>query len=142
MSRFRAIPDYTGAGQPTDTDWTGAWIRIEDCDSLGFIVVVPGASNPTAAWTLEVTNDPDALKKTDAQLIQAPTSIPLLATQATAANPAGGGVAINALIQYERAGGVAVQYMPRAMFARLKYDVSAGGTTGTGLKVSASLRGI
>jgi hypothetical protein len=139
---FRSQIDYTGAGGvPSNTTYTGPWIRIENAESLGFIVTVPGASNPTAVWSLEVSNDSDAKDVTDANLKQAVTSIPLLATQATAANPAGAGVAIQALIQYERAGGVAVQYMPRAKFARLKMTVSGGGTTGTGVKISMSVWG-
>lgn len=139
---FRAQIDYTGSGGvPSNTTYTGPWIRIEDVESLAFIVTVPGASSPTAVWTLEVSNDPDANQVTDANLKQAVTSIPLLAAQATAANPAGAGAAIQAIIQYERAGGTAVQYMPRAKFARLKYTVSGGGTTGTGVKISFSVRG-
>lgn len=153
MSRFRTNYDYTMAGKtgaPTNATWVGNWIWIEDVDSLAFIVVVPGASNPSATFSLQVSNDADAGKKNDplhgtaldAQLFQAPTTVALTAAQGTASNPAGAGVAINSRIQFERAGTSGVlPEMPRAKWARLVYTITSGGAA-TGLVITMSERGI
>lgn len=144
MSWFRTQPDYTKVGGiPSNTTWVGPWINCSRRHSLGWIVKVPGTTNPAAAFTVDVSNDPNADTKTDAQLIQTPTDFPLTAAQKTAANPAGAGVAISAIIQFERAGnGTVIPPMPRANWARLVYTVTSGGTTGKGVSISLSEQGV
>jgi hypothetical protein len=144
MSRYRSNPDYFGGSKPTNASFVGAWILIQDVDTIGFNVVVPGASNPAGTFTLDVTNDPDANKKTDAQITtdgQAPIDYPLTAGQKTAANPAGAGVAIATTIQFTMAGSAQIAPCPACKWCRLKYNFTSGGAA-SGMTASMSMRGI
>jgi hypothetical protein len=145
MSRFYTQPRYDAkklppaiGGAPTNATFTGEWISIHDIESMAFQVQVAGTGNPNAAWDLDITNDLNAPNRTDAQL-DPPFTTTTRTTEMTGANPAGAGVAINALLGFYQ--GDTNRPFPRAKFARMKLTVSGGGAA-TGLKIAYAGRGI
>lgn len=135
MSRFRNQAAYsTAGGIATNASFVGAWFLIDDIDSIGVIVTIPtGAGSPTATFGLDVSNDPYADKKTDAQLVQPPTPITMTAAM-IAVNPPGTDTAVNFLFDFDPC--------PRAKWARFKYTRTAGGSASLLQNISLELRGI
>lgn len=151
MSRFRTQQDYFQGARATNASFVGDWFWIEDADSIGFIASLTGTGSPTAAYSMDLSNDPDANKKNDPlhgtandnQLIQAPTDWPLTAAQKTAANPAGTTANINVLTLFAGEGnGTVNPGCPRAKWARIRYNFASGGSASLLQRVSLSLRGI
>lgn len=134
MSRFRTQADYSRGLIATNATFTGAWFLVEDINSIGIIVTIPtGAGSPTAVFGMDASNDPDALKKTDAQLIQTPTPITMTAAM-IAVNPPGTDTAVNFLFSFDP--------MPRAKYLRFNYVRSAGGSASLLMRISLAIRGI
>lgn len=145
MGNFSSDPNYQRGQQPTNASWVGSWFLLADVKEIGFIVNIPGTSNPTATISLDLSNDVDPNGKADSALVQPPVDWPLTAAQKTAANPAGAGVAIATHILFTGAGdavatGLAAP-MPRAKWARLKYNRSAGGSAAAFFTISVALQG-
>jgi hypothetical protein len=133
MSRTRTIANYSGGAIASNVSWVGPWIEVDDADSLGFIAVLTGTGAPVASWGCDVSNDPNASKKADNALIQAPTGLTLVAAQ-LAQNPVGDSANINFLFQFDPS--------PRAKWARFKYTRTSGGSGNPLLMVSMAQRGI
>jgi len=134
MSRFRTNENYSKGAIASNASFVGAWFWIEDANSIGLIATIPaGSGSPTASYTMEVSDDPDANKKTDAQLLQPPTAVTFTAAQ-IAAFPAGADVAQNFLYQFDPC--------PRAKWARFSYIRTGGGSATLNQRLAVSLRGI
>lgn len=117
-------------GWPSNASTIGPWLRIDDASSIGWQVLVAGTSNPQGVLGMDVTDDEDAPSKADANLSPGVTAVVFSAAQ-TAQQPAGGGVAINYLFQFDPS--------PRAKWGRWKYTVTGGGSATVGsIKVGVS----
>ena len=93
----------------------GPWLKLREMKSISFQVQWGGT--PTGTWGFQVTNDADPTRPTGGVLL-GPTTYPPTAAM-TAANPAGGA---------PPAGGAWFEIPVKAVWGRLVYTRSAGGT--------------
>lgn len=132
MSGFYNNALYGGAAQPTNVSFVGPWFRIDDASSIGVQVIMTGTGSPTATWGMDVTDDEDAPRTADANLVPGVTPL-TLTSDMTAQNPAGTTANINFLFQFDPS--------PRAKWARWKYTRASGGDAGLLLKIGINTWG-
>ena len=133
MSGYYNNANYFGsAGVATNASYVGPWIAIDDVSSIGVKVYLTGTSSPVATWGADVTDDPDAPKKADANILPGITAL-TLTDDMTDQNPVGDAANINFLFQFDPA--------PRAKWFRFKYTRASGGSASLLLKDSINTWG-